>query len=217
MEAVLDRMLGLPELHFQAGKAVFNACGTSVFPCDALALAVLERSLGLIKGFQLLARNGCYTAAVALLRMQLDNALRLHGVASTADPHDTACQIVNGTPLRKLKDSSGQPMNDKRLTALYSVKRAWAQRVYDVASAYVHLSDTHVSHFVARSPKVESGSRHFSIGDDDDHVPRAQKLELVEAFEIVTLSVLEEVRDWAVSRDRYGDLATLKLRYGLNS
>lgn len=217
MQSALERMLGLPELHFQAGKEVVQACSACVFPCDALALAVLERSLGLVKGFQLLARNGCYSSAVGLLRMQLDNALRLHGVANTPDPHHTAFQVCNGTPLRKIKDSSGQPMTDKRLAEVYSVKREWARRVYEVASAYVHLSDRHVMHFVDRSPKAVSGGRNFSIGDDDDHIPLSDKTELAEAFEAITFGVLEEVRDWTAGRSRYGDLATLKSTYGSNS
>lgn len=210
-------MLDLPDLHFEAGRKVFAACASSLFPCDALALAVLERSLGLHKGFQYLMNNGCYTSGVGLLRMQLDNALRLNGVTSCGDPHAVACQVVAGTPLRKLKDCTGVPMTDKRLVEVYSEKRDWAKRVYDFASGYVHLSEQHVGHFLARSPKTESGQRNFFIGDGDDHISPIQKQQLAEAFETVTASVLGVVHGWAESRHRFGTKEELEVLYGKDS
>ena len=217
MQAVLDRMQKLPDLHFEAGKYLFAACIASVFPCDAIALTVVERSLGLHKGFQHLMRNGYYTSGVGLLRMQLDNALRLHGIANCDDPHSVACQVVTGTPLRKLKDRTGMPMTDKRLVEIYSEKREWSKRIYDLASGYVHLSEQHVGHFLARSPKNEFGQRNFFVGDSDDHVSSEHKLQLAEAFETVTFGVLAEVRGWADARHRFGTKEQLEVLYGKDS
>ena len=107
MDARFAELEALSEAHGERGGAIFAACHGTLFPCDGLAYAVLDRSLNLLKGFCLLLRNGGYTSGAALLRMQLDNVLRFHGVVTTTDPHGIASDVINGTPLNKLKDIHG--------------------------------------------------------------------------------------------------------------
>src|SRR5688572_2220505 len=107
MDTKLADLEALSEVHGERGAAIFTACNGTLFPCDGLAYAVLDRSLNLLKGFCLLLSNGGYTCGAALLRMQLDNVLRFHGVVTTTDPHGTADNVISGTPLRKIKDKDG--------------------------------------------------------------------------------------------------------------
>jgi hypothetical protein len=96
----LKELRKLVKGYHTSGKALYHACGGELFPCDGLAMAVLDRSLNIVEGFLLLVPKHGYICGAALLRMPLDNVLRFHGVLYTPDPHDTAADIINGTSLR---------------------------------------------------------------------------------------------------------------------
>ncbi|HEY9146647.1 hypothetical protein [Thiobacillus sp.] len=213
MNTDLRLLLDLTDLHGEKGKELFSACTGELFPCDALGFAVLERSLNLLKGFHLLLSNGGYTPGVGLLRMQLDNVLRFHGIVKSADPHDTANLIFHGVSLRTLKDRSGKKMTDARLVELLSSENPWVDHVYNLACSYIHLSDQHMHHFLLRSKKDDAGMRDITIGDEDDHVEHQHKVQLIKAFAVVTRGVLELIRQWSVIRHQHGTNEQLKSRF----
>lgn len=213
MEVEIAAIEKMKSLHEEKGAALYRACNAKLFPCDILAFTVMERSLNLIRGFCLLLVNGGYTCGVALLRMQFDNLLRFHGVVTSIDPHEVASQMINGTPLRKIKDKTDQLMTDKRLVEQLSVRNPWAERVYNLASGYIHLSEHHFYHFLQRSKQNESGTRDIVIGDEDDCLSPEHKLQLVNAFAVVTRGVLELIHQWTKVRDNYGMNEALKGHY----
>lgn len=213
MKTELQSLLGLSDPHGERGKELFNACSGELFPCDALGFAVLERSLNLLKGFHLLLSNGGYTPGVGLLRMQLDNVLRFHGIVKSADPHAVANSIFHGVSLRTLKDRSGKKMTDARLVELLSSENPWVDHVYNLACSYIHLSDQHIHHFLLRSKKGDAGVRDINIGDEDAHVEHQHKVQLIKAFTVVTRGVLELIRQWSVNRHQHGTNEQLKSQF----
>ena len=213
MDAHLTALTELSDPHGERGQELFNACNAELFPCDALAFAVLERSLNLLKGFNLLLSHGGYTTGVGLLRMQLDNVLRFHGVVTSADPHGIANKIFHGAQLRTLKDRDGKKMTDARLVELLAARNPWVNHVYTLACSYIHLSDQHLQHFLLRSKKNCEGKRDFAIGDEDEHVEPEHKSQLINAFAVVTRGVLELIAQWAVARHTHGTNEQLKVRF----
>jgi hypothetical protein len=213
MDAHLTALAELSDPHGERGQELFNACNAELFPCDALAFAVLERSLNLLKGFRLLLLHGGYTTGVGLLRMQLDNVLRFHGVVTSADPHGIANEIINGVQLRTLKDRTGEKMTDARLVELLAARNPWVNHVYALACSYIHLSDQHIQHFLLRSKKDCEGKRGFAIGDEDEHVESDHKTQLINAFAVATRGVLELVGQWAAARHIHGTNDQLNARF----
>lgn len=213
MDGHLTALAELSDPHGERGQELFNACNAELFPCDALAFAVLERSLNLLKGFNLLLSQGGYTTGVGLLRMQLDNVLRFHGVVTSTDPHGIATEIFHGVQLRTLKDRAGKKMTDARLVELLSARNPWVNHVYTLACSYIHLSDQHLQHFLLRSKKDCEGKREFAIGDEDEHVEPEHKSQLIHAFSVVTRGVLELIGQWATARHTHGTNEQLKARF----
>jgi len=196
----LKELRSLRKRYRTAGQALYDACAGELFPCDGLAMAVLDRSLNIAEGFLLLMPKHGYICAAALLRMQLDNVLRFHGVLSTSDPHDTAVEIINGVSLRKLKDRTGARMTDARLLELLEKGNPWVRLAYEQSSDYVHLSGAHVQHFLARSAKGADGRRIFRIGNNDDHLSEEERRGIVGSFTTVTRGVLSIVELWTKHR-----------------
>ncbi|MET1084431.1 MAG: hypothetical protein ABWY12_15495 [Burkholderiales bacterium] len=203
----------LRNAHQSHGKAVYQACAGEVFPFDALAFAVLERSLSLIKGFELLMANGGYMSAVALLRLQLDNIIRFHGVARSGDPHGVTDRVFRGESLRKIKDRFGKKMTDAYLVEVMTDANPWMKSVYEHASGYIHLSNHHVRHFIARSETGADGLRRFAIGDDDVYVLEDQREKLLQAFHTTTEGVVRLVAAWPQVRISHGTNEQLKQRF----
>src|ERR1700743_2641364 len=146
MESSLEALEALAPIHGQCGTALFEACESTLYPCDALAFVVLDRSLNLVKGFALLMRNGGYTCGMALLRMQLDSVLRFYGVATSSDPHQVADDMLNGAHLRDIKDADGKKMTDARLRERLAIANPQINSVYELTSGYIHLSEHHFAH-----------------------------------------------------------------------
>lgn len=213
MDTYLSALKELPNQHGKQGQELFNACNAELFPCDALAFSVLERSLNLLQGFNLLLSHGGYTTGVGLLRMQLDNVLRFHGVVMSANPHDVANKIFHGVQLRTIKDRAGKRMTDARLVELLAIRNPWVNHIYDIACSYIHLSDQHIQQFLLRSMRDGEGMRNFSIGDEDENVEPEHKSQLINAFAVVTRGVLELVGQWASTRHKHGTIEQLKMRF----
>jgi len=213
LAAALAEVEATGENHNATGRALFEACHGDLFPMDALAMTVLDRSLSLVQGFTLLVRNGGYTPAAGLVRMQLDNVIRLHGITSQPDPHDVASRVIAGKRLDQLRGVDGKRMRDANLRALLSKANPWVDHVYSVSSGYVHLSDQHVRHFMQRSAINAAGSRDVAIGTTDDYLRDEQRIDLVNAFCGVTRNVLKVVSRWVDHRDRHGDRSELAARF----
>jgi hypothetical protein len=145
--------------------------------------------------------------------MQLDNVLRLHGVLTAPDPHDVASEMIHGKPLRKLKDKEGQLMTDQRLVKVLSITNPWIESVYKLTSSYIHLSEQHFYHFIERSKKNQDGLRDFAIGDGDEYLDDARKIEMIDAFKVVTKGVLDLVQQWIDIRNQFGDKQFLMKRF----
>lgn len=213
MSIDLSALDDLQASHEHAGRALFASCSAELFPCDVLAYSALERSLHLIKGYRAVVGNGGYSSAVGILRMQLDNILRFHGVVLTKNPHQVASDMLRGTPLSKIKDRTGAAMRDARLVELFEKRNPWVRAIYKLASGYIHLSQEHMLHFLSRCPVKPDGTRDFSIGDEEDHIPNGHKEALQNGFIIVSRGVPLIINQWAEVRNLLGSNNQLKAHF----
>ena len=96
--------------HFVIGSAFLGQQGSALYKLDLLAIAVLDRSLALLRGFCDLVEGRNMIAAAPLLRCQLDNGLRFFASTLVENPHDFALKVHTGNPIHKQKDRSGKSM-----------------------------------------------------------------------------------------------------------
>lgn len=189
MRINVEDIAALGEKHSEYGKKLLEDADGKLYPCHALYLSVLNRSHELYVGFITLAEIDNYGCCMALLRMQLDNVLRFYGVLNTKDVHETANNIFKGTKLSSMKSSSGKPMRDVHLKEMLAVNNEWVERVYNITSGYIHLSDQHISHMLQKTTEEGNGQKCFFISATAEHVNEQHKMELVQAFKSVTNGV----------------------------
>ena len=85
---VLFDDLEAAELELREGmQLIIAAGGKKLFPLDFLVWAAANRSLGLIAAFRHLLESKTYLTAAALVRLELDTALRLMAAWHVLEPH----------------------------------------------------------------------------------------------------------------------------------
>jgi len=211
---VLEQLKSYREKHFELGKSVLLSYSGAIYPLDLLVLATLHRSLCLLKGFVSLIETKNFTAAAPLIRLQLDNCLRLYAGTLVNDPHEFVKKIIKGIPIRNQKDRSNQKMTDKYLVDKLTQQYTWIKKVYDNTSGYIHLSEKHVFNILRTSG--EDHKFKLRITDSDEFIPDELYIEAIDAFKATTDILFEYVYGWAYTKDNPQEAAK-ELRMRLQS
>ncbi len=185
--------------HFVLGRRFLATKGSGLYKLDLLAIAVLDRSLALLRGFCDLVERRNMIAAAPLLRCQLDNGLRFFAPSLTADPHECAEKVASGIAMRKIEDRSGKRMVDSYLVDQLTVQVSWVKSLYAQASGYVHFSEQHIFNTVG-IPDHEGITTIGITGQDGSVWTEQRYLEAIEAFNYSTSLVLELVEQWSQAR-----------------
>lgn len=203
-----DKLAELEVIHkgFEPiGKELFTACDGKLFPADAFFLASCNRALQVLDSFILLIRTNYYSCSMALLRMQLDTVLRLHGITKTENIHESANKVIQGGKFSNLKDKSDESLRDWYLVELLSKKNPWVRHVYKLCSSYIHLSDSSFKHLMMKSEQTsQSSERMFYIGSDESEIDEAAKIELIQAFRVSTIGIQNLAVEWIEKRHEFG-------------
>src|ERR1035437_452289 len=134
VEAALMQLRTLREAHFTVVLPLVQK--GHKYKLDIHAMAVIDRSLALLRGFCDLVEAKNMIAAAPLIRCQLDNGLRFFASTLVEDPHDFAGNILKGIPVRKMKDRHGKLMTDRYLVERLTIEVPWIETVYSQASGY---------------------------------------------------------------------------------
>lgn len=167
------------------------------YSSDEVVLPMVKRSLDLIAAIHLLIQDWNYTAAAALLRLQLDNLARLNYLAKLNDPDEFVLALLKGTPLYKLHDKNGKRLTDRRLCELAAADYAWLPGVYQETSRFIHFSPKHVMQII-RSVDEPNRTVTTAICRGVPDCPESSIEELLDATAEATRSVLHAVDGWVV-------------------
>lgn len=189
----------------QEGRLLMAVTGGNLFPCDAMAIAVIDRSVQLARGFMplLLAEN--VVAGAALLRLQLDNALRFGAVSKSADPHELAMLLIEGTQLDKTKGEDGERRTDGNLRKALNDPNF--DRLYVWASSHVHLSGLHVRHLLQAARPRQDGRREFHIGGYEPYLPPGTTGMLAQYMVEAGERVIKVLAEWRLTREPFAAAA----------
>jgi hypothetical protein len=129
----------MAEAHIPSVKAYLRAGGGEIFPVDLFFGGVAERSLNLVYGFAATFDAWNLVCAAPLVRLQIDNLIRVSYVARHREPHRMAMELFD-KDFRDVKDDKGKWLGDARLVKLANRHHDWIKPVYDAANGWVHLS-----------------------------------------------------------------------------
>jgi hypothetical protein len=204
LEGSLARLAEMDAAHLELGTEMFNAHGGVLYGMDLLASGALNRSKAHIAGFRTLIKAKNLICAGALLRLQLDTAMRFFAAFLVEKPHDFAIAVLGGKRVRDLRDRNGEAMTDAYLVRKLGEEFDWVPRVYERTSGYVHFSSTHM--MSALTPKDgdagEGQSLQFEIkvAAKDKPLPQWIYIETSDAFCAATEIFLRYVHGWVFTK-----------------
>jgi hypothetical protein len=161
-------------------KALFEQ-NKDMYLADFYVMGALRRMMALTKGFRRMIEDRNFLCAAPLVRMQLDNALRVFALSLVMDREALAKQLLDGEPLSKLKDAAGQKLRDGYLVDKLSEHYDWVKPLYQETSGFVHLSERHFYTAITKTNDADK-TFHLSLSADDGARADEEYFDVVHAF-----------------------------------
>jgi hypothetical protein len=137
IEKVAEDLSQLPETYL-------GPMGTTIHDIDWFALAAIKKTVSLSHAFCTLVREKNTLSAAALVRLQVDTALRVFGLSLVEDVEDAGARLMNDERYDRLKSRDNERLTDAFLHEQLDRRYPGLTGVYRSSSAYVHLSGKHI-------------------------------------------------------------------------
>jgi len=141
VENLLPKLGQLKDQVTQQLASAWTADEARLFSTDLVALGVARRTYALVDGFVALLRQRNPLCCGALLRLQLDTAMRFYACWLVDKPEEIALALLDDRHLDKIKSRDGKWLRDAYLHEQLSKQYGdWVSRVYGNTSGFVHLT-----------------------------------------------------------------------------
>ena len=124
--------------HFKLYELSCSANHNNIYITDFFIKIVLKRSLDLLDSFILLIKHWHHNISGSLLRMQIDNLIRIDYLSYRSDELFTK-EFLRGKSFRELKHTDGKRITDQLLIDLCKKRYPWLQKIYTETSKFIHL------------------------------------------------------------------------------
>ena len=148
---------------------------------DFFIFGALRRTLAQARGFRDLIAARNFPCAAAILRLQIDTAMRVNALSLVDDPDATCKAVLYGEQFNRLKDRDGKKMSDAYLREKLAASHAWISPVYEQTSDFVHLSGRHFEVSIARTDDA-TRMAYFQLSGHDPQRPDETYFEAVDTF-----------------------------------
>ncbi|TXE01838.1 hypothetical protein [Algoriphagus aquimarinus] len=174
--------------------------GGNFYALDLYFDGVYNRSLSLLDATLILLDSKNFMAAASIVRLHLDNFLRLHAAWIVDKPYDFVSEVMDGKSVRNLKDRNGNKMWDGYLVEDASKKYPWIRDVYDKSCGFIHFSGTHI---FSNQKIIDNETRTIGsyIGKRDwDNVTDLNRIEVLAVMIEISDCILEYAYGWAIHK-----------------
>ncbi len=185
--------------HVELSRRFLAASGGDLYEIDLVLSGVMVRSYSLVDGFIDAFDTWNPVVAAPLLRMQLDNLVRLSYMCRAPSSTDVARHLVLGGEFRSLRDSDGKLLTDARLLHHAQEFHPWIAAVYRATSGWIHFSPAHV-YAAVRLGRDAAGQAtdtfNITIPLPPEHIPLSALEELLGAMTKATEEVFSYAEVW---------------------
>ncbi|MGL4094432.1 hypothetical protein [Agrobacterium cavarae] len=175
--------------------------GAAITDIEWYALAAIKKTASLSHAFCTLARAKNTLAAAALVRLQLDTAMRMFGLTQVEDIETAGTWLMNDNSYRKLKARTGEALSDAFLHRKLDEKYPGLSEAYEAASAYVHLSGQHIK--TGLWSQEGSSILFFDLKGTDDARPDEWFADIIDAFDQATRLTAELIAEFRLTRSQH--------------
>jgi len=164
---------------------------------DLFIFSVLHRAMCLNSGFSTMIEKQNFICAAPMVRLQLDNLLRLSAAWLVEKPHEFADDFLEGIQIPRMKDREGKLMRDKYLVDKIKEEYPWAERIYKETSGYVHLSDKHLHNAIIG---INGNILEMGAYPHDIAIPDSSRLEAIKVMLEINVAIYQYIYGWKESK-----------------
>ncbi len=180
--------------------------GSFLADVEWFSLAAVTKSTSNAHAFDLMVTSKNTIAAAALIRMQIEAAMRLFGLTLVDDVEDAGIRLMRGEKYPSLKMKGGGPkLADKLLHQELSKLYAWVTGAYESTSAYVHLDRVNINSKIIHLDQGEF----FNLAGIDKAKPEEAYYHLVDTFFIALRMTKQLLNDFLATRPQPPERAAL--------
>lgn len=176
--------------------------GEGLYPLDFVAMAIVKRALSIASAFETLVNDWNMVCARAILRLQVDTAIRFSAFWLSDNPHEMAMEVMRGKRIDKMKDRDGNNMTDAYLVKKLSSEFSWMPKVYETTSGYIHFSEAHI--FAPITRVENNGIFECLMNSMDEKFPEASWHEIVSCFNNCTEIILSYLEGYKHTKNAFG-------------
>lgn len=205
----LDLIMAKSKAMILLGKQL-HAISPKLYPFDLFLIGAINRSINLNKGFVELMNSNNFISAAPLVRLNLDNFLRLYAARiSVHDINTFSSLVMNGKSVRDIKfygevnGKSGQKLTDNFLkNELSKIKgKEWVKDIYDAGNSFIHLGDVTINS-ARKIISDEERTVGLTIGFGDFMIPIDQKQGAVHWMNEIIDSIIEQAQIWMYEKSK---------------
>jgi hypothetical protein len=127
-------------------------------------MTITNRAISINRAFVTLVNVNNYLTAISLIRLQIDNCLRLFAISLYPNPSEFYEKVLQGEHIRNLKDRDQKFMTDEYLVTKIDVIFPQFKMLYKKMSGHIHFSKEHFSF----NSKIIDNTFSISVGDVDN-------------------------------------------------
>ena len=208
---ILTELDGFRTHFIESTQRMIEAGGRKLRALDFVAAPVSNRALSLASAYVTLTSTGNYLAAVSLIRLQLDNALRFFAATLVADSDDFALHFLSGKAIRDYADIHGKKLTDNYLAQQLEKCFPGTLSLYRETCGYIHLSEQHVSPTITHTTDAWVGMNTpatvgLQVGNMDTF-SMEEKIDFSRTMLEVSKLVLIVLEGWKHEKDKLSLLA----------
>ncbi|RPI16512.1 MAG: hypothetical protein EHM58_11740 [Ignavibacteriae bacterium] len=201
LKGKFDFLKSQQDYHENLYIEIISTNGNNVVLIDHFVIGILKRSLDLVNSFIILINNWHFTVSATILRMQIDNLIRIFYSTKRSDK-EFYMEFYKGKSFRELKHIDGKPLIDSLLIKISKDTYPWIEDVYRETSKYLHLSNKHFNTTIT-SIGDNKMTNFFGIGQPNC---REEDLSnLLDAFSCTTDAIIKIVQGWIITKNSYNN------------
>ncbi|MCL6103846.1 MAG: hypothetical protein M1292_15415 [Bacteroidetes bacterium] len=146
LKAIFDSFMELEnELKIETKKIFENESNKGqLFKSSHFIFSVVNRAVALNRGFLQLTNLNNYLAAISLIRLQVDNCLRLYAMSLVDNPSSFYDSVLEGIEIGNLCDRDGKKMTDNHLATKIDTIFPEFKKLYKNTCGFIHFSHEHL-------------------------------------------------------------------------
>lgn len=174
-------------------EVIIKSGNNFAYDFDLYILAIINRAISLNKAFVLLLDNDNSFTAISILRLQLDNVLRLNAIKVANNKEAFLNHFFEGKPINQYNENK-KYFSDKYLATELNKENSGALELYEFLCGFVHFSDKHFEAIKTKSLNKESMFR-IVVGNSDV-LTEEEKSVYYERITSISNTIVKISKEW---------------------